>query len=199
MSDKQAARRRFLAARRALPADVRQADDRTLIVGAVALVQGSGTVAAYAPMPGEPGGAGLVTALAAAVETLLLPVLLPDLDLDWTPYEPGTPPGAGVRRDPAGPTLGVSAIAAAEVVLVPAVAVDSGGIRLGRGGGSYDRALARVRLETPVIALLYGPEVVDDLPREPHDRPVTAVLTPDGLRRLLPEGMNGRSGRKGTA
>jgi 5-formyltetrahydrofolate cyclo-ligase len=187
MSDKQAARRRFLAARRALPADVRQADDRTLIVGAVALVQGSGTVAAYAPMPGEPGGAGL------------LPVLLPDLDLDWTPYEPGTPPGAGVRRDPAGPTLGVSAIAAAEVVLVPAVAVDSGGIRLGRGGGSYDRALARVRLETPVIALLYGPEVVDDLPREPHDRPVTAVLTPDGLRRLLPEGMNGRSGRKGTA
>ena len=52
---------------------------------------------------------------------------------------------------------------------------------LGRGGGSYDRALARVPPGTPVVALLYPDELRASLPAAPHDRPVTAVLTPTGL------------------
>jgi len=64
------------------------------------------------------------------------------------------------------------------VVLVPALAVDTAGQRLGRGGGSYDRALARVGPLIPVIALLYDGELLDQVPTEPHDTPVRAVARP---------------------
>jgi 5-formyltetrahydrofolate cyclo-ligase len=64
-----------------------------------------------------------------------------------------------------------------DVVLAPGLAVDRRGVRLGRGAGYYDRALAAVR--APVAVLLYDAELVEeDLPAEPHDRPVTAVVTP---------------------
>ena len=58
--------------------------------------------------------------------------------------------------------------------------MDRAGVRLGRGGGSYDRALARVRADLEIVALLYDDEVVPALPREPHDHLVTAALTPAG-------------------
>jgi 5-formyltetrahydrofolate cyclo-ligase len=64
------------------------------------------------------------------------------------------------------------------VVLVPALAVDESGNRLGRGGGSYDRALARVGGQVPTIALVYDGELVGRLPAEPHDRPVRAAASP---------------------
>jgi 5-formyltetrahydrofolate cyclo-ligase len=91
-----------------------------------------------------------------------------------------------VVREPPGPRLGVTAIASAEIVFVPALAVDATGARLGRGGGSYDRALRRVGAGVPVIALLYAGEIVPAVPTEPHDHPVTAALTPDGLVDLRP-------------
>ena len=76
-----------------------------------------------------------------------------------------------------------SAIATADLVLVPALAVDGTGMRLGQGGGSYDRALART--SAPVVAVVFGDEVLESLPAEDHDRSVDGVLTPDrGLRWL---------------
>jgi 5-formyltetrahydrofolate cyclo-ligase len=88
--------------------------------------------------------------------------------------------------EPVGPRLGVDAIAAADVVLVPALAVARDGVRLGKGGGSYDRALARARTGALVVALLWDGELHDagDLPVEPHDRPVDAVVTPSATTRL---------------
>ncbi|NEA50803.1 5-formyltetrahydrofolate cyclo-ligase, partial [Streptomyces sp. SID10815] len=68
-------------------------------------------------------------------------------------------------------------------------AVDGAGLRLGRGGGSYDRVLARLeRAEArpALVVLLYDAEVVERLPAEPHDRPVRAVVTPSGVRRFAP-------------
>lgn len=180
---KQAIRERSLGARRSLPD--RPAADRALIEAAIELVRGRHTIAAYAPMPGEPGGPGLLDALAAVVPTVLAPVLLSDLDLDWARYS-GSLPDRGPRgfAEPDGPRLGLDAIGRTEVVLVPAVAVDRTGVRLGRGGGSYDRALARVSPGVPVVALLYDSELLERLPAEPHDRPVTAALTPSGLHRF---------------
>jgi len=69
-------------------------------------------------------------------------------------------------------------------VLVPALAVDPAGNRLGRGGGSYDRALARVTPGTFVCALLYDGEVVDRVPADDHDRRVDAAVTQKGLTRF---------------
>ncbi|TMM36366.1 MAG: 5-formyltetrahydrofolate cyclo-ligase [Actinobacteria bacterium] len=149
-----------------------------------ALATGLGTVAAYVPLPFEPGGRELPDALAAACARLLLPVLRPDLDLDWAPYAGDLVRAGRGLREPPGPRLGPAAVASADLVIVPALAVDRRGVRLGRGGGSYDRALSRVPAGTPVIAALYEGELVDALPADPHDIRVTGVATPTGLTRL---------------
>ena len=67
-----------------------------------------------------------------------------------------------------------------ELVVVPALAVDRRGNRLGRGAGFYDRALAGSRPAT-VVAVIYDDELLDTVPAEAHDVPVHAVLTPAGL------------------
>ncbi|MFE0589552.1 5-formyltetrahydrofolate cyclo-ligase [Micromonospora echinospora] len=141
-------------------------------------------ITAYVPVGSEPGG-DLPELLRAALPPgaeLLLPVLRDDLDLDWARYTgPGGLVAAGRgMREPTGPRSGRAAVAGAELVVVPALAVDRRGIRLGRGGGSYDRALARVPAGAWTVALLHDGELVDRLPAEPHDRPVRAVVTPAG-------------------
>jgi 5-formyltetrahydrofolate cyclo-ligase len=83
--------------------------------------------------------------------------------------------GASADRD-----LGVGAIVDADAVLVPALAVALDGTRLGRGGGSYDRALARRRPGCPAVALLFDGEVVAALPHDSWDAPVDGVITPAG-------------------
>jgi 5-formyltetrahydrofolate cyclo-ligase len=80
--------------------------------------------------------------------------------------------------------LGLEALATADVVIVPWLAVDGQGRRLGRGGVSYDRALGRVPVGTPVVVLLHDDEVVGEVPVAAHDRPVTAVATPSAVRVL---------------
>lgn len=118
---------------------------------------------------------------------MLLPVLLPDNDLDWGTYE-----GAGSLEragrgllEPGGARLGVRAVLDADTVLLPGLAVDGRGMRLGRGGGSYDRVLARLAREgagPALVVLLYANEVVARVPEEPHDHPVHAVVTPGGVQ-----------------
>jgi len=151
-------------------------------------VRRAATVAAYVSVGTEPGTGPLLESLATTGKRLVLPVLLPDGDLDWGVY--GGPASLAPARlgllEPVGPRLGPDAVATADVVLVPALAVDRRGVRLGRGGGSYDRALARVPVGTFVCALLYGDELLDDVPRADHDRTVTAVVTPRGVSRPGP-------------
>jgi len=149
-------------------------------------VRRAATVAAYVSVAREPGTGLLLDLLAEAGTRVLLPALLPDGDLDWAAYT-GSADLASAGRgllEPVGPRLGVDAVATADVVLVPGLAVSERGDRLGRGGGSYDRALARVPLGTPVVVLLHDDEVGLDVPVEPHDRPVTHVATASGVRHL---------------
>ena len=147
-------------------------------------VRRAATVAAYASVGSEPATGLLLNRLLGAGKRVVLPVLLPDRDLDWAVFDGDLVPARLGLLEPPGPRLGVDAIATADVVLVPGVAVDPRGNRLGRGGGSYDRALRRVPVGTPVVVLLDDGELVEEVPVAEHDRRVTAVATPSALRLL---------------
>ncbi|WDZ86685.1 5-formyltetrahydrofolate cyclo-ligase [Micromonospora cathayae] len=177
----------LLARRRALTATGRAAAATAVGVTLVDLVRRlrPRLMTGYVPVGAEPGGAGLPELLRAALPAgaeLLLPVLRGDLDLDWAVYTgpDGLVAAGRGMREPAGPRLGRAAVTGAELVVVPAVAVDRRGLRLGRGGGSYDRALARLPSGAWTVTPLHDGELVDRVPAEPHDRPVRAVVTPAG-------------------
>ena len=190
-SDKPSLRRAVLSRRAALPPDDRERAAQAA-VDALA-THGDGPVAAYLSVGTEPGTAALLAALAARQVEVLLPVLLPDGDLDWALAGDGVGPGPHGLLEPTGERLGRDAVAACRLVVVPALAVDRAGTRLGRGGGSYDRALTRA--QGWVVALLHDGETVVELPAEPHDAPVHAVVSPGrGLVRLRPHADDGTTG-----
>ncbi|HUB21333.1 MAG TPA: 5-formyltetrahydrofolate cyclo-ligase [Streptosporangiaceae bacterium] len=197
--DKAALRKQLLAARSDLAADERRDAGRLIRDALLDLpaLQMAGTVAAYYSVGTEPDTRGLVYALHKRGSYVLLPLLRPDGDLDWASYEgpDSLVPGPRGLTEPAEKPRGTDAISRADVVLVPALAVDRAGNRLGRGGGSYDRALARVGPLIPVIALLYDAELLSHLPTEPHDTPVRAVARPsEGITWLPTESPAGPRG-----
>ncbi|MEZ0065196.1 5-formyltetrahydrofolate cyclo-ligase [Streptacidiphilus sp. MAP12-20] len=186
VNEKKAMRSRLLAARAAMSPVERDAAANALATEALAFVLavGARTVACYVSMGSEPGTRALLDTLRAQGIEVLLPVLLPDNDLDWARYEGAvqlTPARLGLL-EPTGPRLGVGAVCGADVVLLPGLAVDpANGLRLGRGGGSYDRVLARLDAAASparLATLLFDAELVPGLPTEQHDRPVDAALTP---------------------
>lgn len=175
--------------RAALGAEARAAASRVMRDTLLTLpeVEMAGSIAAYVSMDTEPDTHGLIFALWKRGSYVLLPRLLPDNDLDWSSYEgpDSLRPGPAGFPESTEPARGVEAIKAADVVIVPALAVDRTGVRLGRGGGSYDRALARVQPSILTVSMVFDSELVDRLPSEPHDRPVRAVITPShGLERF---------------
>lgn len=144
------------------------------------------TVAAYLSTGSEPPTHLLLTRLHAAGLRVLAPVLLADGDLDWARWSGAEVVGRRGLREPAGPRLGPGAIRAAGVLVVPALAVGRDGTRLGRGGGSYDRALVRANPAAVALALLWEDELRDAVPAQPHDRGVQMVLTPSTAYDLSP-------------
>jgi 5-formyltetrahydrofolate cyclo-ligase len=194
-SGKRWLRRDVLAVRSRLTADDVRETGAALAARALELPElaHARTVAAYVSVGSEPGTLALLDALRARGVRVLLPVLLADNDLDWGTYD-GHDALVRVRHgdsmallEPAGERLGPEAVLAADAVLLPGLAVDGRGMRLGRGGGSYDRVLARLEragADPALVVLLYDSEVVGRVPEEPHDRPVRAAVTPSGVRRF---------------
>jgi 5-formyltetrahydrofolate cyclo-ligase len=187
--DKAALRRRLLAARHRLSPEQRAGAGRAIRDAVLSLpqTQMAGTVAAYYSIAAEPDTHGLIYALWKRGSYVLLPVLRPDGDLDWASYEgpDSLRPGPRGLTEPAEPPRGPGAIASADLVLVPALAVDHSGLRLGRGGGSYDRALTRVGDQVPTVGLLYDQELLAKVPSWPHDQRVRLIARPaTGMTRL---------------
>lgn len=191
LSGKSAVRRELLDARSLLSSeDVERA---AAVLARLALdlpeLAEAHTVAAYVSVGREPGTRTLLDALRARGVRVLLPVLRADNDLDWGVYEGAehlVRAGRGLL-EPDGERLGVDAVLDADAVLLPGLAVDARGMRLGRGGGSYDRVLARLSAagaDPALVVLLYANEVVARVPEEPHDHPVHAVVTPEAVIRF---------------
>lgn len=158
-----------------------------------ATVPPGGTVTSYRSWRAEPPTGPLNDTLIDHGFTVLVPHTLPDLELDWLDY-------AGVRHEevgdplrrvaPAQPEeseesaagrLGLDAIGRADLVLIPGLAVDPDGHRLGQGGGCYDRALTRMDPAAKIVVILYDDDRVEQVPVEAHDRRVDGVLTPSGV------------------
>lgn len=142
-------------------------------------VRDASTVAAYRSVAGEPGTEPLIAALLDRGVTVILPLLQPDRSLRWAPHEPGReqlnrlgiaepPPAAADDHVPDAVT----------VVICPGMAGDRRGHRLGRGGGSYDRALSALRPSVLRCLLLYDEEVLDAVPVAAHDQSVDVMVTP---------------------
>ncbi|WP_396916237.1 5-formyltetrahydrofolate cyclo-ligase [Mycolicibacterium sp.] len=175
----------LLRARRALPRAVRDAEADALRGWLPALVAAGQTVCAYVPVGAEPGSPAMLDTLLEVGVRVLLPVSHTDvngvgLPLQWGDYVPGTLIQAGFGlREPAPPWLPTEAVGEAAVILVPALAVDRAGVRLGRGAGFYDRTLAAAAPSAKLVAMVRDDELVDELPAEPHDVRMTHALTPN--------------------
>jgi 5-formyltetrahydrofolate cyclo-ligase len=186
-TDKSALRSQVLARRAAQPEAERTAASAAIVA---ALLPGLAKVrafAAYVPEETEPGHGRLPAAYTQLGARVLLPVVPPGGDeLAWAVDTGRLAPGRFGLLEPLGPRLGPTAIGTADVVVVPALSVARDGVRLGRGGGYYDRALLHARPDAVVVALVFDDELVDALPSEPHDHRVDAVVTPSGGWQALP-------------
>jgi len=172
-----------LAARRAVTDEVRAAESQSLVEHIEGLLNG-GVVCAYAPVGAEPGSIEMLDALLGHADRVLLPVARTADDdsstaMQWGHYRPGELVKARFGLlEPGGPWLPPAAVADADVVLVPALAVDRSGARLGRGRGFYDRTLVLRAPHARLIAIVRDDEVLDEVPHEAHDVPMTHALTP---------------------
>lgn len=215
MSSKTALRRRLRAARTRLDAaeQARRADQLTAVLESH--IRPTAVVAAYRPMTGEPDVGPFLTAHLARGGTVLLPRVVPGpaRRLEWIPWTPES----AMRRsrqfpldEPAGEPTALEVPRDVDVMLVPALAVGRDGVRLGQGGGYYDRLLGpgpeaaehgadsapegaepeRTGPESAVgperIAVVHPEELLDagTVPTEAHDLRVTCVVTEQGFERL---------------
>jgi 5-formyltetrahydrofolate cyclo-ligase len=190
-SVKQAMRERIRAERRMRDSRQLAADARGLaaVAGEVPEIASARCVAAYASTQGAPGTLPLRAQLRANGVRVLLPVLLDGGHLDW--WVDGERSHRGGSEGPRpSELLGLDGIREAEVVIIPAMAVDTLGNRLGQGAGFYDRTLRMIDPVVTVFALVNESEVLDaaiePVPAESHDRPVDAVITPHRCLRLPP-------------
>jgi 5-formyltetrahydrofolate cyclo-ligase len=180
---KAALREQLLAARSGVADAVRAAEARTLSEH-VKLVSSGSTVCAYIPVGTEPGSVEMLDMLLRRSGRVLLPVARTTddgtpLPLRWGEYRPGALiAGPWGLLEPSAPALPESALAEATLVIVPALAVDRRGVRLGRGRGFYDRSLGGRDPRARLVAMVRDVEFVDELPAEAHDVPMTHVITP---------------------
>ena len=195
---KAALREQLLAARGGVADAVRAAEARMLSEHLELVVTSGSTVCAYVPVGTEPGSIEMVDMLLRRARRVLLPVARTTADnaplpLRWGEYRPGAlVPGPWGLLEPAEPVLPVSALGEADLVIVPALAVDHQGVRLGRGRGFYDRSLGGRDPQARLVAMVRDAEFVGELPAEAHDVPMTHVITPRrGVIALLPSGYTG--------
>jgi 5-formyltetrahydrofolate cyclo-ligase len=181
--ERKAALRRDAAARRdALPAEERQAAARAVAErGLPVAVAPGAVVSGFSPMKSEISPLPLMRRLAEGGAALALPVIagrgLPLTMRAWSFGAPLTPGVWGIRE----PSAEAPEVFP-DVLLVPLLAFDRRGFRLGYGGGYYDRTIARLRALKSItaIGLAFAAQQIDDVPATPRDERLDLVLTEGG-------------------
>ena len=180
--------RALVRERRGARTPERRREDRERLTDHLAnLVRETGArlVTCYLPTADEPDTSGFIAWARAHEVDVLLPVSLERHRLAWARLGPaGTAAGRHGLAEPVGPRLPVEAAVAADLLLIPASAVDVTGARMGWGLGYFDRALAALAPRPPVYAVVYEEEVLPRIPVAAHDVGITGVVTPAGIRRF---------------
>lgn len=150
---------------------------------------GARSISCYLSSPTEPGTRAFIDEAVAAGVKVLLPVSRNDGLLDWVVAEPGAAVADGLLGvpEPIGEVLSPIAVGDVDLLVIPAAAVDAAGMRLGWGRGYFDKTLGSMENRPPVYAVLFDSELVDEVPRDLHDQPVTGVVTPTRTVVLAPE------------
>lgn len=186
MDDKQILRDRLIAARKTHFAAHGAAAALDLAKHVKMLdLPAAGIIAAYLPMGSEIDVRPLMARLVEQGHTLCLPVCLaPQAPVIFRRYAPGdkiAPDAMGIDAP-----LDAAQRVQPDIVLLPLLGFDASGMRLGRGGGYYDRTLAALRDGRDVMAcgIAFAMQEVDKCPSAPHDQALDAVLTESGLTRF---------------
>lgn len=144
---------------------------------------GKHQISAYIAHGSELDPSALIQVLAGAGHDLCLPVVAgPARPLLFRRWRAGDSLQDGAMNIPA--PLPDAPTVTPHILLVPLLIVDRTGIRLGYGGGFYDRTLEALRAQNPAnppvaVGVCYGAQVVDQVPRDVHDQPLDWILTPD--------------------
>jgi len=136
----------------------------------------------------EPGTRSFVADAVARGIRVLLPVTRADGLLDWAVATPDGDIAEGMfgLPEPVGELLGPIAVNDVDLLVIPAAAVDRSGMRLGWGRGFFDKTLGSMERCPPVYAVVFDSEVLDEVPSDLHDQPVTGVVTPTRTLTLAP-------------
>lgn len=184
-SDKTALRARMKCVRGAISAAERRqlAQKICLHINNIPL-DAAKVVSGYLPIRDELDPRPLMAAFAACDTHLCLPVIQgrtkPLSFRAWSPGDAMDTAEWGIQEPKADqPTL------IPDLMLVPLLAIDHAGNRLGYGAGHYDRTIAAIRLSKPVITigLAFAPQIIDAVPHMPYDVSLDWILTPSGLTR----------------
>lgn len=145
-------------------------------------------ISCFLSTPSEPGTREFIARAVRRGIRVLLPISGADGLLQWAAAD-DAPFAAGMFgiAEPTGSRFEAAAVRDVDLMIVPAAAVDRSGTRLGWGRGYFDRLLESMPLRPPVYAVTYDAEVLDSLPHEVHDQPITGVVTPTGIITLSSE------------
>lgn len=184
---KRALRAELRERRRILPRSERDEARDALTRQLVALAQtlGARSLSCYLSTPDEPDTRPFLRWACESGVRVLVPVSRADGLLDWALFTDADEiEDARGMPAPDGEVLGPIAVNEVDLMLVPAAAVDAGGMRMGWGRGYFDKTLGSMDRRPPVFAVVFDHEVVDSLPAETHDQGVDGVVTPGGIRRF---------------
>lgn len=188
-------------AKRALRADLRErrqqrseaalataADGITAQLDALVDELGATSISCFLSAQTEPGTHDFITAATARGIRVLLPITRTDGLLDWAVADPDGDIAEGLfgMPEPVGELLSPLAVNDVDLLIIPAAAVDHTGMRLGWGRGYFDKTLGSMENCPPVYAVIFDSELVDEVPRDLHDQPVTGVVTPTRTVVLAP-------------
>ncbi len=176
---KQALRSELGASRAARQYNPDEASELNIHLAELCLANGVKRVTCYLPFGNEPDTELFIDWALDNQIDVLLPVSKTDGTLDWVNFDGDTKVGIFGFHEATGTPVEPTNI---DLAIIPALAVDAKGIRLGKGKGFYDRALLKFEPTPPIVAVVFDSEILNQVPAEAHDQPVDAAVTPTGIK-----------------